>query len=100
VHHGAHVSAHLRRSSTTHVILTRAGRVGSGAGGGLAAGKLQKEIDLRKASTIKYVSVQWVLDSIKVGKKLPERPYTDVAVGRSAGQGTLMAFMGKENVDK
>ncbi|KAF8254109.1 hypothetical protein K440DRAFT_639886 [Wilcoxina mikolae CBS 423.85] len=83
VHHGAHVSTLLRRSTTTHVILTTAGKVGSGAGGGLAAGKLQKEIDSRKA-----------------GKKLSEAKYTDVAVGRSAGQGTLMAFVGKENVGK
>ncbi|KAF8540680.1 hypothetical protein BDD12DRAFT_562449 [Trichophaea hybrida] len=100
VYHGAHVSALLRRSTTTHVILTTVGKVGSGAGGGLAAGKLQKEIDSRKVSTIKYVSVQWVLDSIKAGKKLSEAKYTNVAVGRSAGQGTLMAFVGKENVGK
>jgi hypothetical protein len=90
VSHGATVHALLRKTSTTHVILGTAGKVGSGAGGGLAAGKLQKEIDKKRpGGSLKYVSVHWVLDSIKERRRLPEGRYMDVAVGKSAGQGTL-----------
>lgn len=50
-HHGARISMTLARKTTTHVII-------SDMGGGLAAGKLQKEIAGKK-NNIKYVSVQW-----------------------------------------
>jgi hypothetical protein len=96
VSHGATVHALLRKTSTTHVILGSAGKVGSGAGGGLAAGKLQKEIDKKRlGGTLKYVSVHWVLDSIKERRRLPEGKYTDIAVGKSAAQGTLGGWVKK-----
>ena len=94
--HGAHVCTLLRRSSTTHVILSAPARVGAGAGGGLAAAKLQREIDAKKVvasgRAIRYVGVQWVLDSIVAGRRLPERDYypAGLAVGRSAGQTSLL----------
>lgn len=56
--HGAHVCSSVARKTTTHVIVSPRARVGSGAGGGLAAGKLQKEISSSQ-NTIKYVSVHW-----------------------------------------
>lgn len=91
--HGARLCTLLRRSSTTHVILSAPARVGAGAGGGLAAAKLQREIDSKKAvAPIRYVGVQWVLDSIVAGRRLPERDYSPagLSVGRSAGQTSLL----------
>lgn len=56
---GARVSIALGRRSVTHVILgTPNGAVG-GAGGGLAAGKIQKEIKRVGGKGIKFVGVEW-----------------------------------------
>lgn len=56
---GARVSIALGRRSVTHVILgTPNGAVG-GAGGGLAAGKIQKEIQRVGGKGIKFVGVEW-----------------------------------------
>lgn len=87
----------LRRSSTTHVILCPAAAVGSGAGGGLAAKKLQKEVEAKKGAKMKFVTLQWALDSIAAGRRLPEGKYMEHGVGRSAGQRTLSTFLGKED---
>jgi len=59
--HGAKISIHLSRRQLTHVILGNpCGRAGSiGAGGGLAATKIQKEIKRTGGCGIRYVSVQW-----------------------------------------
>lgn len=59
--HGAKVSIHLGRKQVTHVILGTPSnqKSGSGAGGGLAAGKMQKEISRVGGCGIKYVGVQW-----------------------------------------
>ena len=60
--HGARLSIALRRRTVTHVILGKPNMgVGNGAGGGLAGGKLEKEI-LRKRGSgkgVRYVSVEW-----------------------------------------
>lgn len=61
---GAQVAIALGRRIVTHVVLGRACRgdgkeeIG-GAGGGLAAGKLQKEITRRGGCAVKYVDVEW-----------------------------------------
>lgn len=59
--HGAKISIHLGRKQVTHVILGNpCGRAGGmGAGGGLAATKIQKEIKRTGGCGIRYVSVQW-----------------------------------------
>jgi len=59
VENGGRMSLHLGRRQVTHVILGRPGRVGSGAGGGLAAGKLEREIKRVGGCGIKYVGVEW-----------------------------------------
>lgn len=66
---GAKVSIHLCRKQVTHVILGRpCGTEGSagtrsqwgpGVGGGLAGGKIQKEIRRVGGCGIKYVNVEW-----------------------------------------
>lgn len=56
---GARMSIHLGRRQVTHVILGRPASIGHGAGGGLAGGKLEKEIRSVGGCGIKYVGVEW-----------------------------------------
>jgi len=57
---GAKVSIHLGRRQVTHVILGKPiGTENSGAGGGLAASKIQKEIQTIGGCGVKYVEVEW-----------------------------------------
>lgn len=58
--HGGSMSSHLGRRRVTHVILGRpaAGAYGSGSGGGLAGGKLQREIAKMGGPGVKFVGVQ------------------------------------------
>lgn len=57
--HGAQMSLHLGRRRVTHVILGRPAGGGTGAGGGLAAGKLEREIRRTGGCGVKYVGVEW-----------------------------------------
>lgn len=60
--HGGSVRIALGRRSVTHVILgtpNNAAGGGQGAGGGLAAGKIQKEIKRVGGCGVKYVGVEW-----------------------------------------
>ncbi|KAI1365732.1 BRCA1 C terminus domain-containing protein [Xylaria arbuscula] len=87
--HGASMSSHLGRRKVTHVILGRpaAGAYGSGgAGGGLAGGKLQREIAKMGGPAVKFVGVQWVLESIKAGKRLPEARFADLKIAAKGQQ--------------
>jgi hypothetical protein len=58
---GARLSIHLGRRQVTHVILGKpVGSGGSvGAGGGLAATKVQKEIQRVGGCGVRYVGVEW-----------------------------------------
>ncbi|XWW96322.1 hypothetical protein V2A60_004295 [Cordyceps javanica] len=106
--HGARVALHLARRQVTHVILgrpaaaTRAAAAasgagagagsesesrsrsgagsgsGSGSGGGLAGTKMDREIRRRGGNGIKYIGVEWILESIRVGKRLPEARFANV----------------------
>ncbi|KAI1439167.1 BRCA1 C terminus domain-containing protein [Xylaria sp. CBS 124048] len=85
VEHGGSMSGHLGRRKVTHVILGRpANGNGQGCGGGLAGGKLQREIAKVGGPGVKYVSVQWVLESIKAGKRLPESRFVDLKIAPRA----------------
>ncbi|KAL9032088.1 MAG: hypothetical protein Q9214_008114, partial [Letrouitia sp. 1 TL-2023] len=59
--HGAEVCVALARKSVTHAILgtPNSGTGQRGTGGGLAAGKIQKEIERVRGKGIKYVGVEW-----------------------------------------
>ena len=98
--HGAGISIALGRRSVTHVILGTPngsiGGVGAGAGGGLAAGKIQKEILRVRGCGIKYVSVDWVLDSIAVGKRLPEARFQNLNIAHKR-QKSVYGMFRKEN---
>jgi hypothetical protein len=59
--HGASHSISLGRRTVTHVILGRVNPKGggSGAGGGLAATKIQKEITRTGSKAVKFISAEW-----------------------------------------
>jgi hypothetical protein len=57
--YGARISLHLGRRQVTHVILGRPSGPNGGAGGGLAGGKLEKEIRRVGGCGIKFVGVEW-----------------------------------------
>lgn len=56
---GARMSIHLGRRQVTHVILGKPTGRNTGAGGGLAGGKLEKEIRRVGGCGVKYVGVEW-----------------------------------------
>ena len=57
--HGAAVNLALGRRRVTHVVLGRPSGRGVGAGGGLAAGKLEKEVTRLGGIGVKFVGVEW-----------------------------------------
>lgn len=59
VENGARMSIHLGRKQVTHVILGKPSGPNGGAGGGLAGGKLEKEIRRTGGCGVKYVGVEW-----------------------------------------
>ena len=84
--HGGNSSISLGRRTVTHVI------IGDKCGGGLASGKIEKEITTVGGKGIKFVTAQWVLDSIDKGIRQPEARYSpsnlrDKIGGR--GQGSV-----------
>lgn len=58
---GGNMSLHLGRRKVTHVIVGRpnCSRRGDGTGGGLAAGKLEREIRRIGGCGVKFVGVEW-----------------------------------------
>lgn len=101
VSHGANISIALGRRSVTHVILGRpnGSAQGSGAGGGLSSSKIQKEIARVGGKSVKFVSVEWVIECVKVGKKVSEARFECLrlapkGVGSVAG---MFAKAGKKN---
>ena len=80
VQHGGNASIALGRRTVTHVILGE-----KGTGGGLAATKIQKENTTVRGKGVKYVSVQWVLDSIDKGIRQPESRYVAAGVKDKLG---------------
>ncbi|KAF2201664.1 hypothetical protein GQ43DRAFT_462985 [Delitschia confertaspora ATCC 74209] len=88
--HGASISLSLSRKSVTHVILGTAntGR-NSGCGGGLAGGKIQKEISMVRGRGAKFVGVEWVLECVKKGKRVPEAGFATMQPGAPKGQASV-----------
>ena len=94
--HGAHVSLALARRSVTHVIVGKPNDGhGAGAGGGLAAGKIQKEILRVRGKGVKFVGVEWVVESVRAGKRLCEAGFRGVGVA-PGGVGSVYGLFRKE----
>ncbi|KAK3403060.1 hypothetical protein B0T20DRAFT_474857 [Sordaria brevicollis] len=89
---GARMSIHLGRRQVTHVILGKPNGRNTGAGGGLAGGKLEKEIRRVGGCGVKYVGVEWVLESIKAGKRLPEARFANLKIAAKGQQSVLSVF--------
>lgn len=56
---GAKMAIHLGRKQVTHIILGKPSGAHAGAGGGLAGGKMEKEIRRVGGCGVKYVGVEW-----------------------------------------
>jgi hypothetical protein len=80
VTHGARLSIHLDRRSVTHVILGRpkSSAVPGAGGGGLSASKMQKEITKIRGKSVKFVNVEWIIESVANGKRVPEQRFEAV----------------------
>ncbi|KAK5559698.1 hypothetical protein LTR46_002740 [Exophiala xenobiotica] len=81
--HGGDTSIALGRRTATHVVIGN-----DYSGGGLSSGKIQKEVALVGGKGVKYVTAQWVLDSIEKGIRQPEARYVPKSLdGRIGGSG-------------
>ncbi|KAI1107142.1 hypothetical protein F4804DRAFT_298717 [Jackrogersella minutella] len=94
---GARTSISLGRRQVTHVILGRSAGGLGGAGGGLAGGKLQKEIQKIGGCGVKFVGAEWVLESIKAGKRLPEARFSNMKIA-SKGQQSVYGLYSRPNI--
>ncbi|KAF4551487.1 Hypothetical protein D9617_13g099870 [Elsinoe fawcettii] len=113
--HGANLSISLGRRTVTHVILGLPTSVsatsfastpnvsGRGAGGALAASKIQKEISrVRSAGGkgVRYVSAEWVLECVRRGKRVPEGRFEVVATGGAGQVGVGKMFTKHPDTDE
>lgn len=94
---GAKVSLHLGRRKVTHVILGKPSNQGAGAGGGLSGTKIEKEIKRRGGCGVKYVGVEWALESIKAGKRLPETSFINLKLAAKEQQSVYNMFKQSSN---
>ncbi|KAI1817370.1 BRCA1 C terminus domain-containing protein [Poronia punctata] len=95
---GGYMSTHLGRRKVTHVVLGR-----PGSGGGLAGGKLQREISRlcgSGAAAVKYVSVEWVLESLRAGKRLSEARFVDHKIAAEKQRSVYGLLVKKEDEEK
>ncbi|CAO2654160.1 Nn.00g108930.m01.CDS01 [Neocucurbitaria sp. VM-36] len=92
--HGARHSIALGRRSVTHVILATANTHG-GAGGGLAASKIHKEIARTGGKAVKFVTAEWVLESIKANCRLPESRFSPLKLAPKT-QGSAIDMLGRK----
>ncbi|KAI8938936.1 hypothetical protein NX059_004789 [Plenodomus lindquistii] len=94
--HGASHSIALGRRSVTHVILGTSSTRG-GAGGGLAATKIQKEIARTGGKAVKFITAEWVLESIKAGRRLPESRFSPLKLASKSQQSVFGISRAKQH---
>lgn len=70
VSHGAKISVAMARRSVSHVIIGQPSATASGAGGGLAARKLQQEIERGGWKGVRVVGVDWYVSPFTEKKVL------------------------------
>ena len=90
--HGGNSSIGLGRRTVTHMI------IGEKCGGGLASGKIEKEITTVGGKGIKFVTAHWVLDSIDKGIRQPEARYASKNIRSKiggSGQGSVRTMFTK-----
>ncbi|KAI7212728.1 hypothetical protein KC333_g6966 [Hortaea werneckii] len=89
--HGGDLSIALGRRSVTHVIIGKTSAQG-GCGGGLAGSKIQKEIARQGGNAVNYVTAEWVTESIKAGKRLPESRFEALKLAPKGVNGIASMF--------
>ncbi|EGP86815.1 uncharacterized protein MYCGRDRAFT_43828 [Zymoseptoria tritici IPO323] len=94
--HGGNMSIALGRRTVTHVIVGKPTREGGGCGGGLASSKVQKEIGSMRGKGIKFISAEWIMESAKAGKRLPESRFEGMRLAPS-GVKSISALFGKKS---
>ncbi|KAK5129403.1 hypothetical protein LTR08_003290 [Meristemomyces frigidus] len=97
--HGGRMSIALGRRTVTHVILGRPNSGSGGCGGGLSGSKLQKEITRKGGCAVKYVTVDWVVESIKAGRRLPESRFAAMKLAPK-GVASVASMFGKRKESK
>ncbi|KAH9822040.1 BRCT domain, a BRCA1 C-terminus domain [Teratosphaeria destructans] len=95
--HGGSLSIALGRRTVTHVILGRPNSAG-GCGGGLAGSKIQKEVARKGGCAVKFVTVEWVVESVKAGKRLSEARFEGVSIA-PRGVRSLVGLFGTKGYD-
>lgn len=93
---GGRICLGLARRSVTHVIIGRPNGTHGGAGGGLSGTKIEKEIQRVRGCGIKFISVEWVLESLKTGKKLPEYEFEGVKTAPKGVESVVGMFKKQE----
>ncbi|KAH6643651.1 hypothetical protein C7974DRAFT_2506 [Boeremia exigua] len=93
--HGARHSIALGRRTVTHVILGTISAEG-GCGGGLAATKLQREVTRTGGKSVRYITAEWVLESIKAGRRLPELRFAPLKLAQIS-QGSVFGMLKRRN---
>lgn len=91
--HGGKTSIGLGRQTVTHVIIGRPNSNG-GCGGGLAGSKIQKEI-ATTGKSVKFVTAEWVIESVKAGKRLPESQFEAVRMAPKR-MGSVASMFGRQ----
>lgn len=91
--HGGNMSISLGRKTVTHVIIGKPNSSGNGgSGGGLAGSKIQKEITSMRGKGIKFISAEWVSESVKAGKRLPESRFVGINIAPKGVSGIQSMF--------
>jgi len=90
--HGGGMSIALGRRTVTHVILSKPSSSG-GCGGGLAGTKIQKEVARQGGKAMRYVTAEWVIESIEAGKRLPESRFDPMRMA-PVGVNSIASMMG------
>lgn len=91
--HGGNMSIALGRKTVTHVIIGKPNSSGNGgSGGGLAGSKIQREITSMRGKGIKFISAEWVSESIKAGKRLPESRFVGMNLAPKGVSGIQSMF--------
>ncbi|KAK4613691.1 hypothetical protein CLAFUW4_09582 [Fulvia fulva] len=94
--HGGNTSISLGRRTVTHVVIGKPSKEGGACGGGLASSKIQKEITSKCGNSVKFVNVEWVMDSVKMGKRQPESKYEGMKLAPKGVKGINTMFKPKE----
>ena len=98
IQHGASISLVLARRSVSHVVV---GTSRAGGGGRLSGSKIQKEVVVGRGrgSGIKFVTVEWVLECLRRGKRVSEREYDGLDLEAKVAGGGGGGGAGEEDGD-